>query len=44
MKRLEVTNLHTIEELKRELGETKDGRYLLRLRCVLLKKKFILKL
>jgi len=39
MKRLEVKDLHTIEELKREIRETKDGRYSLRLRCVLLKKE-----
>jgi len=39
MKRLEVKNLHTIEELKREIRKTKDGRYSLRLRCVLLKKE-----
>jgi len=39
MKRLEVKNLYTIEELKREIRETKDGRYSLRLRCVLLRKE-----
>jgi len=39
MKRLEVKDLHTIEELKREIRETKDGRYSLRLRCVLLRKE-----
>ena len=39
MKRLEIKNLHTIEELKREIRETKDGRYSLRLRCILLRKE-----
>jgi len=39
MKRLEVKDLHTVEELKREIRETKDGRYSLRLRCVLLRKE-----
>jgi len=39
MKRLEVKDLHTIEELKREIKNAKDGRYSLRLRCVLLKKE-----
>ena len=39
MRRLEVKNLHTIEELKKEIRYTKDGRYSLRLRCVLLRKE-----
>jgi len=39
MKRLEVKDLHTIDELKREIRNTKDGRYSLRLRCILLRKE-----
>jgi len=39
MKRLEVKDLHPVEKLKREIRETKDGRYSLKLRCVLLKKE-----
>ena len=38
MKRLEVKDLHPIDELKREIRNTKDGRYSLRLRCILLRK------
>ena len=34
MKRLEVKNLHIIEELKREIRKTKDRWYSLRLRCI----------
>ena len=37
MKRLEVKNLHTIEELKREIRETKDGRYSLSKKCIIKK-------
>ena len=40
MKRLEIKDLHTIEELKREMRETKDGCYSLRLRYMLLKKEW----
>ena len=39
-KRLEVKDLNTIEELKKEIRRnTKNGRYSLRLRCVLLRKE-----
>jgi hypothetical protein len=39
MKRLEVKNLHTIEELKREIRETKDWRYSLSKKCIIKRKE-----
>jgi len=39
MRRLEVRNYHTIEELRREIRNSKDGRYSLRIQCIILKKE-----
>jgi len=39
MKRLEVKEYHTIEELKREIRRTKDGRYSLRIQSIILTKE-----
>ena len=39
MKRLEVKNHNTIEELKKEIREAKNGRYALRVQCIKLKKE-----
>ena len=39
MKVLEVKNYHTIEELKREIRNSKDGRYSLRIQSVILRKE-----
>ena len=39
MKRLKVKNLHTKEELRKELRNSKDGRYSLRIQCIILKKE-----
>ena len=39
MKRLEVKEYHTIEELRREIRRTKDGRYSLRIQSIILRKE-----
>ena len=39
MERLEVKEYHTIEELRREIRRTKDGRYSLRIQSVILRKE-----
>ena len=39
MKSIEVKNHNSIEELRRELRYAKDGRYSLRLQCIILKKE-----
>ena len=36
---LELKEHNTIEELKKEIRKTKDGRYLLRVQCILLRKE-----
>ena len=39
MKRLELKDHNTIDELKREIRLSKDGRYSLRVQCILLRKE-----
>jgi len=39
MRGIEVKNYHTIEELKREIRNSKDGRYSLRIQCIILRKE-----
>jgi len=39
MKSIELKNHNSIEELRRELRYAKDGRYSLRLQCIILKKE-----
>ncbi|WP_456479158.1 helix-turn-helix domain-containing protein, partial [Nautilia sp.] len=39
MRRLKVRDYHTIKELRREIRDSKDGRYSLRIQCIILKKE-----
>jgi len=36
---LEVRDCYIIEELRREIRDSKDGRYSLRIQCIILKKE-----
>jgi len=39
MKKLEVKEYHTIEELRREIRRTKDGRYSLKIQSIIFRKE-----